>query len=156
MAEAVKAQGTRGTPRVRELSRYDFPDLHALLSELSEDRVPEGSEGEGILYEILAMPGTSLFGAECEGRIVATAMLSILPNLTYGGRPLARIENVVTLPDYRGHGFASAVMTAAIDKARAKNCADISLLSPKSLHAEGFYRKLGFKDDTIGLHLSIG
>ncbi|MBV7409368.1 GNAT family N-acetyltransferase [Maritimibacter sp. DP1N21-5] len=145
------------TPRVRELSRYDFPDLHRLLSALSRDNpVPEGPTGEAILYEILAMPGTSLFGAECEGRIVATAMLSILPNLTYGGRPLARIENVVTLPDYRGRGFASAVMTAAIDKARAKNCADISLLSPKSFHAEGFYRKLGFKDDTVGLHLFIG
>lgn len=143
-------------PRVRELSRYDFPDLHALLSVLSGQKVPEGSEGEAILYEILAMPGTSLFGAECEGKIVATAMMSVLPNLTFGGRPLARIENVVTLPDYRGRGFASAVMEAAIDKAKAKNCADISLLSPKSLHAEGFYRKLGFQDDTVGLHLSIG
>ncbi|MBV7379014.1 GNAT family N-acetyltransferase [Maritimibacter dapengensis] len=143
-------------PRVRELSRYDFPDLHALLSVLSDQKVPEGSEGEAILYEILAMPGTSLFGAECEGKIVATAMMSVLPNLTFGGRPLARIENVVTLPDYRGRGFASAVMEAAIDKAKAKNCADISLLSPKSLHAEGFYRKLGFQDDTVGLHLSIG
>ncbi len=144
-------------PRVRELSRYDFPDLHALLSVLSrdDDDVPEGAEGEAILYEILAMPGTSLFGAECEGRIVATAMLSILPNLTFGGRPLARIENVVTLPEYRGRGFARAVMGAAVERAKAKNCADISLLSPRHLEAEGFYRKLGFKDDTIGLHLSI-
>ncbi|HBZ42971.1 MAG TPA: GNAT family N-acetyltransferase [Maritimibacter sp.] len=147
---------TIAKPRVRELSRYDFPDLHVLLSVLSDQKVPEGSEGEAILYEILAMPGTSLFGAECEGKIVATAMMSVLPNLTFGGRPLARIENVVTLPDYRGRGFASAVMQAAIEKAKAKDCADISLLSPKSLHAEGFYRKLGFQDDTIGLHLSIG
>lgn len=147
---------TTTTPRVRELSRYDFPDLHALLSHLSRDNpIPEGSEGEAILYEILAMPGTSLLGAECEGRIVATAMLSILPNLTFGGRPLARIENVVTLPDYRGRGFARAVMDVAIERARTKNCADISLLSPKSLKAEGFYRKLGFVDDTVGLHLSI-
>lgn len=147
---------TKTKPRVRELSRYDFPDLHLLLSELSDQPVPDGSEGEAILYEILAMPGTSLLGAECEGRIVATATMSILPNLTFGGRPLARVENVVTHPDYRGRGFASAVMEAAIERARAKNCADISLLSPKSLHAEGFYRKLGFRDDTVGLHLSIG
>lgn len=144
-------------PRVRELSRYDFPDLYVLLTHLSRDNpVPDGAEGESILYEILAMPGTSLLGAECEGRIVSTAMLSILPNLTFGGRPLARIENVVTLPDFRGRGFAAAVMEKAIEKARSKNCADISLLSPKSLKAEGFYRKLGFRDDTVGLHLSIG
>ncbi len=144
-------------PRVRELSRYDFPDLHELLTHYSGGKpVPDGAEGEAILYEILDMPGTSLFGAECEGRIVSTAMLSILPNLTFGGRPLARIENVVTLPDFRARGFAAAVMQKAIDKAKSKNCADISLLSPKSLNAEGFYRKLGFKDDTIGLHLSIG
>lgn len=147
---------TEAMPRVRDLSRYDFPDLHALLSHLSEHPVPDGAEGEAILYEILAMPGTSLFGAECEGKIVSTAMLSILPNLTWGGRPLARIENVVTLPEYRGRGFAAAVMYSAIERAKSKNCADISLLSPKSLNAEGFYRKLGFQDDTIGLHLSIG
>lgn len=108
------------------------------------------------MYEILAMPGTTLFGAECEGRIVATAMLSILPNLTFGGRPLARIENVITLPEYRGRGFASAVMKTAIQRARDKNCADISLLSPSSASAQAFYAGLGFKDDMVGLHLTIG
>ncbi|MGH1368739.1 MAG: GNAT family N-acetyltransferase [Maritimibacter sp.] len=143
-------------PRVRELSRFDFPDLHVLLSVLSRgDAIPEGAAGEAILYEILAMPGTSLIGAECEGRIVATAMLSILPNLTFGGRPLARIENVVTHPDYRGRGFARAVMDAAVEKARAKNCADVSLLSPRGGHAQAFYRKLGFADDMAGLHLRL-
>lgn len=148
---------TTAKPRVRDLSRYDFPDLRELLTHYSGGKpVPDGAEGEAILYEILAMPGTSLLGAECEGKIVSTAMLSILPNLTFGGRPLARIENVVTLPAYRGRGFAAAVMEKAVDKARAKDCAEISLLSPKSMNAEGFYRKLGFQDDMIGLHLTIG
>lgn len=147
---------TTAKPRVRELSRYDFPDLHVLLSELSrEEVVPSGAAGEAILYEILAMPGTSLIGAECEGRIVATATVSILPNLTFGGRPLARIENVITHPDYRGRGFARALMDEALARAKRAHCADVSLLSPRSGPAEAFYRKLGFADDMAGLHLRL-
>lgn len=42
---------------------------------------------------------------EEEGRLLATCNLSIIPNLTRGARPFARIENVVRPTAYRRQGL---------------------------------------------------
>ena len=140
---------------VRAARADDLPALIELYSELTSGApVPNGAEGQRKLAEILDHPGTTIFGAERGGRLVSVASLNISPNLTFGGRSYARIENVVTLSCWRGRGLAKAVMQAAIDKAWSADCCSIILLSGKSLGARGFYESLGFNaEDKWGMIL---
>ncbi|MDX1780586.1 MAG: GNAT family N-acetyltransferase [Thalassovita sp.] len=140
---------------VRPVTLSDLSDLRQLYLELTSGAdVPDGEEGQAKLAEILAHPGTTLFGADIDGRLVAVASLHICPNLTFGGRPHARIENVVSLQAIRGTGAGRAVTEAAIGEAWAQDCVSIILLSGKSLGAKGFYEKLGFNaDDKWGMIL---
>lgn len=142
-------------PRIRPLTASDYADARALYVELVGDiPVPEGAAGQARFDTILAHDGTTLWGAEVDGRILAMATLHILPNLTFDARPYALIENVVTLRRHRGSGLGSAVMAAAIAAAWSAGAYKIMLLTGKTLGARGFYEKLGFSDqDKYGLTL---
>jgi GNAT superfamily N-acetyltransferase len=75
------------------------------------------------------------------------ATLHLMPNMTYHGRPFGLIENVVTLPDARGQGFARAVMMALADTAQDANAYKIMLLTGRDNEAKGFYERLGYNAD---------
>ncbi|MFQ6550366.1 GNAT family N-acetyltransferase [Aestuariibius sp. 2305UL40-4] len=132
-------------PIIRPASLGDFGALLELYSELTGGLpVLDGNAGRVKLQEILEHEGTYLFGAEVSGKLVSVATLHICPNLTFGGRSYARIENVVTLASYRGQGLSKQVMEHAIETARSKNVVSIILLTGKGLEARGFYEKCGF------------
>lgn len=132
-------------PNIRTASIGDFGALLELYSELTGGLpVLDGSAGRAKLQEILGHEGTYVFGAEVSGKLVSVATLHICPNLTFGGRSYARIENVVTLARYQGQGLARQVMDHAIETAKKANVVSIVLLTGKSLEARGFYEKCGF------------
>lgn len=135
----------------------DFSALRELYTELTGGLpVPDGAEGRAKLREILAHDGTHVFGAEVAGKLVSVATLHICPNLTFGGRSYARIENVVTLAAYRGQGLSRQVMDRAIETARIANIISIVLLTGKGLEARGFYEKCGFNaNDKWGMILKF-
>jgi ribosomal protein S18 acetylase RimI-like enzyme len=60
----------------------------------------------------------------------------------------AQIEDVGTLPDYRGAGYASAVVTKALDEARAMDHDFIFLVADARDWPKEMYRRLGF--DGVG------
>ena len=72
----------------------DLRALQALYHQLHpEDPVVElGS----VFATIQAQPGLDVLVLEDEGRVVATAYLNVIPNLTRSLRPYAIVENVVT------------------------------------------------------------
>lgn len=80
--------------------------------------------------------------------LASVATLHLCPNLTFGGRPYARIENVVTRADCRGRGLSAVVMQAAIARAWAQDVVSIVLLTGKQLGARGFYERLGFEAES--------
>ncbi len=129
---------------VRQATSQDASDLLALY------RALEVSEGLGDLdavIEVLKHPGTSVFVAETKAHVVAMATLHVLPNVTYSARPYALIENVVVLPEQRGHGFGRAVLLGAIEAARTRDAYKVMLLTGNARNASGFYEKLGFSPD---------
>jgi GNAT superfamily N-acetyltransferase len=92
------------------------------------------------LYHILV--GTA------DGRVVSSVTLVVIENLTNDLRPYAVIENVVTHADFRGRGYASALMQKASDTAEKLNCYKIMLLTgSKKESTLAFYENCGFNLD---------
>ena len=133
---------------VRLLTHEDWPAAATLYAQLStKEPFLMDPDGAAWFAGVLAHIGTSVFGAVHGGNVRAMATLHVLPNVSYGGRPYALIENVVTDQNHRGQGLARAVMQAAIDAAKAANAYKIMLLTGKANNAVGFYERLGFSGD---------
>ncbi len=80
-----------------------------------------------------------------DGRPVSTCILSVIPNLTRGGRSYALIENVVTLPEFRKRGIGTLVLRYAQDIAWSANCYKVQLMtSRKEPEVLNFYVSAGF------------
>ena len=130
---------------VRQLTTEDFEDAHALYKELVGDiSVPDGSEGQARFQEILDHPGTFVIGAEHDGHVRAMVTLHILPNMTFGGRSYAVIENVVTARAMQGRGLGRAVMEDAVNRAWGAGAYKVMLLTGQTAQAKGFYERIGF------------
>lgn len=83
--------------------------------------------------------------AEADGKIVSSCVCVIIPNLTHGQNPYALIENVVTMPEYRKQGYASACLEYAADIAKSSSCYKIMLLTgSKEESTLRFYERAGF------------
>src|SRR5438445_5886956 len=112
-------------PIIREATEADLPQLVALLAQLA----PDDSEREDmssplpysyhiVMRQILDTPGQSVFVQEERGKIVGTAALSIMPNVSHRGTPYAIIENVVVDQKARSKGYGELLMRHAIEAAR--------------------------------------
>ncbi|MEX0286499.1 MAG: GNAT family N-acetyltransferase [Paracoccaceae bacterium] len=129
---------------VRVLTQADWPEAEALYKDLTEgDWIGDAA----MFATVLAHPGTTIWGLEQEGRLLAMATLHILPNVTYGGRPYALVENVVTATRARGLGCGRQVMTRLAEEARAAGCYKVMLLTGQGRAARGFYEALGYSAD---------
>ncbi|MCU0847604.1 MAG: GNAT family N-acetyltransferase [Spirochaetes bacterium] len=99
----------------------------------------------------------TVFVIELEGIMASSCVLSVIPNLTRGGRPYGLLENMITHPAYRNRGLGKAVVTEAIRHARNRNCYKVMLLSDsKRTEAHAFYEAVGFdRGKKIGFVFSL-
>lgn len=137
---------------IRPARIEDLPVLVEMYQDLSlegESREEVGSplaEAYGEAFqEIEADPRQRLLVAEAGGRMVATLVLVIVPNLTQVGRPWAVIENVVVARGERDRGYGEILVRHAIDEARRAGCYRMSVTCDKRRpDASRFYKRLGF------------
>jgi GNAT superfamily N-acetyltransferase len=133
-------------------------DLRALLGlydqlagERSESRPAGGAEAARILAAVLADPGRSLLVATIGDRVVATADLLVVVNLTHGGRPWALVENVVVDEGHRRGGIGATLVREVERRARDAGCYKLQLLSRATRRdAHAFYEALGFERSAEG------
>lgn len=86
-----------------------------------------------------------LIVCEVEGKIVASCVCVIIPNLTRNVRPYAFVENVVTHGDYRKKGYATACLNYAKEIAKENNCYKMMLLTgSKEESTLRFYANAGY------------
>ena len=134
---------------IREAQESDLLPLLELYLRLHEQRVPEQNEHLTAVWQgILQDKNHHLIVCEENGKIVSSCVCVVILNLTRNARPYALIENVVTHPDYRQHGLASACLDYARQIAQKENCYKIMLLTgakdEATLH---IYRKAGYNSN---------
>lgn len=70
---------------------------------------------------------------------------------TFAARPLINIHDVVTHPDYRGHGVATALFAEIESIARAEGCCKITLeVLGENARAKALYKHLGYGGYGLG------
>ena len=131
---------------VREIQYDELKELLELYLSLHEDFIPEQSESlENVWNEILNDKNHHLLVNIIDGKIVSSCVCVIIPNLTRNIRPYAFVENVVTLEEYRGNGYATECLNYAKKIAVANNCYKIMLLTgSKDEKTLSFYRNAGY------------
>ena len=131
---------------IREAIQSDLRQVLELYLFLHETSVPEESEHLRNTWDsIINDENHHLIVCEINGRLVASCVCVIIPNLTRNARPYAIIENVVTHADYRGQGYATACLDYAKKIAEESGCYKIMLLtSSKEDSTLAFYRNAGY------------
>jgi GNAT superfamily N-acetyltransferase len=141
---------------IRKAEPADAEALHALYHNHLTTSPPAEPQDMAVwrdkLLRFQSDPHYHLLVGETDGRIVSSVTLVVVENLTRHLRPYAIMENVVTHADFRGRGFAAALMNHASDIAAKLSCYKIMLQTgSKSNHVLRFYEKCGYnKNDKTG------
>lgn len=131
---------------IREATQSDLKQVLELYLFLHETSVPEESEHLQKTWDsIINDENHHLIVCEIDGRLVASCVCVIIPNLTRNVRPYAFVENVVTHEDYRKKGYATACLNYAKQIAKDNNCYKMMLLTgSKREETLNFYRNAGY------------
>ena len=127
--------------QIRTLAGTDAEEALALYNELT---FGPRSQDIDAFHAVVSHHGTTLYGAFDGKILVAMLTLHILPNVTWGARPYALIENVITAASHRKRGIGKKLMQHAIAQAWAADAFKIMLMTGKKRAAAGFYEAVGF------------
>ncbi|MCF7860795.1 GNAT family N-acetyltransferase [Candidatus Woesearchaeota archaeon] len=120
-----------------------YKDLHS-----KDEHLPDPNKIREVWNTIINNDLTKCLVLISEDKIRSTCILSIIPNLTRGGRPYGLIENVVTSKQYQRKGFGSYLLKSALDLSWKEDCYKVMLLTGrKDEKIFRFYEKTGFKKD---------
>jgi ribosomal protein S18 acetylase RimI-like enzyme len=125
-------------------------DLRPARAELNAGR-PWGSPD--VMAELFA--GKHLIGRLMEARFFAIRVGGEVVSYTdlYQDGPEAQVEDVGTLHDHRGRGYAKAVVLAAIAAARKRGAEFVFLVADHDDWPKELYRRLGF--DELGYYVKL-
>ncbi len=147
---------------VRPATEADLPRIVELLAQLSLHApqenlaAPVPESYRRAFQQISADPRQRLFVVEDDGRIVGTACLIIVPNLSHQGKPYAMVENVVVDATERSAGYGELLMRHAIAEAQRARCYKLALTSNKRRpDAHRFYQRLGFRATSEGFRIDF-
>ena len=131
---------------VREVYENELNELLELYLHLHEQSVPEMTEHlKNTWNSIISNKDYHIIVNEIDGKIVASCICVIIPNLTRGVRPIAFIENVVTHFEYRKKGYATECLNYAQEVAKRENCYKMMLLTgSKQESTLNFYANAGY------------
>ena len=131
---------------VREALPEELEQLLELYLFLHEKEIPEMTAHLRKTWnKIMADQDHHLIVKILNGRIVASCVCVIIPNLTRSIRSYAFIENVVTHEAYRGQGFATECLNFAREIAKAEGCYKMMLLTgSKDPGTLRFYERAGY------------
>ena len=130
---------------VREAVKEDLYELLNLYLFLHEKDIPENSSRlENTWKTIIEDKNHHIIVNEINGKILASCVCVIIPNLTRDVRPYAFIEN----EEYRGKGYATECLNYAKEIAIKNNCYKMMLLTgTKKESTLNFYKNAGYNSE---------
>lgn len=132
---------------IRPIEAHELEALLALYAHLHEadDPRPAPEVVQRVGQELLGSARERCLGGFLGPQLIASCVLSVVPNLTRGCRPYGLIENVVTHAEHRRQGHGQALLRHALDEAWSRGCYKVMLLTgrkdPGTLR---FYESVGF------------
>jgi ribosomal protein S18 acetylase RimI-like enzyme len=142
MAQLRESERTADVSVVRELEEEALrPPRRRLMESYpwgKPDVIDEILRGKALIGERVT---ARFFGVPVDGQVVSYTDL-------YVDGADAQIEDVGTLPEHRGNGYATAVILGAIEQARASGADFVFLVADAEDWPKELYRKLGF--DEVG------
>jgi ribosomal protein S18 acetylase RimI-like enzyme len=142
-------------------ARYaDLDQLISLYEQLADRRPDARPATEPLVSrrfaDIARQPGRALLVAERDQRVLGTADLVVLANLTHRGDPWAIVENVIVDQAERRQGVGQALMNDILRRCDEAGCYKIQLLSRKHRkEAHAFYASIGFEAVAEGFRLYL-
>ncbi len=135
---------TFDTRLARDGELHSILDLYKDLHE-KDNPLPPADRLRKTWAEILNQPGMHVLVVDHDGKLVASCVLTIIPNLTRGARPYGLVENVVTRQGYRKMGIGTALLKHALGIAWKSHCYKVMLLTgSKNPATLRFYEQAGF------------
>ncbi len=133
---------------IREANKNDLEEILQLYLYLHETGIPDDSDQLRSTWEqIINDTNHHMIVCEVDGKIAASCVCVIIPNLTRNVRPYAFVENVVTHENYRKKGYATACLNYAKQIAIETNCYKMMLLTgSKEESTLNFYRNAGYNN----------
>lgn len=147
----------------REAMVGDLPQIVRLLADdpLGAARETPGGQDVPEAYftaftAIEKDAGNFLIVADIDGEVAGTLQLTYIPGLTHTGGERAQIEGVRVAAEHRGTGVGQALITWAIERARARGCRVVQLTTDRQ-HPEAirFYQKIGFRPSHMGMRYHL-
>ena len=135
--------------KIREAELSDVAALQELymrhLTQYPPKEKQDSEKWSELLETLIADPLYHILAGEVDGRVVSSVTLVVIRNLTHNLRPYSVIENVVTHTDYRGLGYATALIEHASEMAKDTGCYKIMLMTgSKKESTLRFYERCGF------------
>lgn len=129
---------------IREASLADARPIAALVTQLGYP-ASAGEISDRLGYW-LRDPMSVVLVAVRDGEVIGSLSLHAIPYLERTGR-WARVESLVVDEAARGTGAGRALMAAAEDAARERNCLSVEVTSARRrTGAHAFYQQLGYRD----------
>lgn len=134
-----------------------LPGILRLYKQLLPDEEPATLSKGKKIWKLIEKDNIEYFVALDESKIVASAFIAIVPNLTENGRPFGIIENVIVDKNYRSLGLGKSMMNKLIEYGKSQNCQYISLQSSNHrVDAHKFYENMGFdKDIKVAFYMKL-
>lgn len=134
---------------IRSAQFDELPLLLDLYKHLNpDDSLPDAEHLQQVWKQLFDDPKISCWVAGFDGKLIASCMLVIVPNLTRNARSYALIENVVTHTDYRRRGIGKRLLQQVLQFCWDQNCYKVMLLTgSKREEVYQFYEQAGFRRD---------
>jgi glucosamine-phosphate N-acetyltransferase len=88
-----------------------------------------------------------------DGDVVGATTLLVEQKVIHRGGRVGHVEDVAVREGYQGRGVGSALVKAALEKAREEGCYKVILDSKED--TVGFYEKLGFRRHEVGMRIDL-
>lgn len=137
---------------IREAKKQDLKEMLELYEELyknfySDDKsISKESDVKELWEKVYENSQLKYFVVDKDDKIVSTCTLTIIPNLSYKGRPYGLIEHVVTRKEYQGQGLGTKLLKHTLNFAWQENCYKVMLMTSENKESIiRFYEKAGFR-----------